>query len=149
DNVAPALFGGLVGVARDSEGRAQAFSLPLSENVGFAFAAPDVEVPTPLARRALPAEVPHAMAARALGRMAALVEGLALGDEQMLQLGFADELHVPYRLPLIPRAREAFSAAREAGAWAVTISGSGSGLIALCARGTESAIASVMSDALH
>ncbi len=149
DNVAPALFGGLVGAARDTAGRAHAFRLPLSDQIGFAFAAPDFEVPTPLARRALPDSVPHALAARALGRTAALLQGLAEADAHLLRLGFADELHVPYRLKLIPHAEDAFAAARAAGAWAVTISGSGSGLIALCARGTERTIADALASALH
>jgi homoserine kinase len=56
---------------------------------------------------------------------------------------------VPYRLPLIPRAEQALAAAREAGAWAATISGSGSGLLALCARGAEHAVAQAMARALH
>jgi homoserine kinase len=148
DNVAPALLGGLIAVARDVEDRAHAFRLPLSDEIGFAFAAPDVEVPTPMARQALPEQVQHAQAARSLGRTAALVTGLARGDANLLRLGFADELHVPYRLPLIPRAENAFAAARDTGAWAVTISGSGSGLIAVCARGQERPVAEAMANAL-
>src|SRR5262245_46368116 len=85
DNAAPALLGGLVAVARDAENRPRAFRLPLSRKLGFAFAAPDVEVPTPLARRALPETVPHSIAARALGRVAAVVQGLANADPELLR----------------------------------------------------------------
>ncbi|MGH7467619.1 MAG: homoserine kinase [Longimicrobiales bacterium] len=149
DNVAPALLGGLVAVARAQDGSAHPIRLPLSDEIGFAFAAPDLEVPTPLARRALPEHVPHGVAARALGRTAALLHGLALGDTSLLRIGFTDELHVPYRLPLIPGAQRAFAAARAAGAAAITISGSGSGLIAVCARGTEQVVAAAMAAALQ
>lgn len=149
DNVAPALFGGLVAVAKDAEGRARAFPLPLSGDLGFAWAAPGVEVPTQKARAALPASVAHAVATRGLGRLAALVRGLATGDPELLRIGFEDELHVPYRLPLIPGATGAFEAAREAGAWAVTISGSGSGLIAVCAPERAAEVAEAMAEAFR
>ena len=134
DNAAPVIFGGLVAVARDVDGRPVVIPLPLASELGFAFAAPPVEVTTPQARRALPASVPHTVASAGLGRMAALVRGLGSADPELLRIGFQDELHVPYRLPLIPGADRAIDAAREAGAWAVTISGSGSGLIAVCPR---------------
>jgi homoserine kinase len=148
DNAAPALLGGLVAVGRDSDEKCSAFRLPLSERVGFAFAAPDVEVPTALARRALPASVPHPLAARALGRVAAVVQGLATCDPELLRLGFADELHVPYRLPFIPHGERAIKAALDAGAWAVTISGSGSGLLAVSATDRAATVAAAMADAL-
>jgi homoserine kinase len=149
DNIAPALMGGLVAVARTADGSAQPFRLPLSDEIGFAFAAPDLEVPTPLARQTLPEQVPHTMAARALGRTAALLHGLARADPALLALGFTDELHVPHRLPLIPGAARALVAARAAGAYAATISGSGSGIIAACARGTERPVAAAMATALQ
>lgn len=147
DNAAPALYGGLVAVARGTGGEVRALSLPLADAIAFVFAAPDVEVATPAARAALPEQVPHATAARGLGRLAALVHGLATGEPDLLRLGFDDELHVPFRLPLIPRAREAMDAARDAGAIAVTISGSGSGLIAVTAPELAAPVADAMAGA--
>ncbi len=149
DNAAPALLGGLVGIAAGPDGRPRAFRLPLSGRIGFAWAAPPVEVTTEFARRVLPATVPHTTAVRALGRVAALVRGLAEADPDLLRAGFADELHVPYRLPLIPGAAEAVEAALDAGAWAVTVSGSGSGLIAACPAGIEEDVAERMRGALR
>jgi homoserine kinase len=144
DNAAPALLGGLVAVARAVDEQPRAFKLPLSPQVGFAFAAPDVEVPTPMARRALPQSVSHPVATRALGRVAAVIQGLATADPELLRIGFADELHVPYRLPFIPQAKQAIQAGLDAGAWAVTISGSGSGLIAVCAVERAADVAAAM-----
>jgi homoserine kinase len=149
DNSAPALMGGLVGVASGPAGRLHAFGLPLSDALGFAFAAPPAEVSTVQARRALPASVPHAAAGRALGRVAALVHGMATADPDLLRAGFEDELHVPYRLPLIPGAADALEAARGAGAFAVTISGSGSGLIAVCERVAAPSVAAAMAAAFQ
>jgi homoserine kinase len=152
DNVGPALLGGLVAAAPiSSDGSRFGFSLmrlPLSPLLGFAFAAPDITVETPTARAALPRTVAHAVAVRSLARAVALVHGLAQAAEESLRAGFEDELHVPYRLPLIPGAAATFEAARGAGAWAATISGSGSGIIAVGPAGKEQIVADAMRDAL-
>jgi homoserine kinase len=144
DNAAPALFGGLTAVAVTEQGVPRAMRLPLARGIGWSFAAPDAIVSTQRARAALPQHVPHSAATRTTGRMAALLFGLANADAEALATGFGDELHVPYRLPLIPGAREAMGAALAAGAWAVTISGSGSGLLAACPPGREHPVVDAM-----
>jgi len=131
DNAAPCLFGGLRAVARTADGTV-AIPLKLSQTVGFAYAAPAARLTTDAARKALPAMVPHRTAAAALGRVAALIRGLAEGRVDLIQIGIRDDLHVPHRLSMIPSAAAAMGAAMDAGAWAVTISGAGSGLIAMC-----------------
>jgi homoserine kinase len=144
DNAAPSLFGGLVSVAYTGHGVPHAMRMPLSRGVAFVFAAPDATVSTQRARAALPQQVPHSAAVRNTSRMAALLYGLAHADAHAIAAGFNDELHVPYRLPLIPGARQAMDAAADAGAWATTISGSGSGLIAVCAPGLEQRVLDAM-----
>jgi homoserine kinase len=146
DNAAPALFGGLVAVAYTEHSTPRALRLPLSGEIAFVFAAPDVTVSTKRARAALPQQVPHSAAVRNLGRLAALLYGLANADRAALIVGFSDELHVPYRLPLIPGATAVMRAAEQAGAWAVTISGSGSGLLAACPHGMEQRVLTAMRD---
>lgn len=146
DNAAPAVFGGLRASA-PCDGGFHSFELPLSAVLGFAFAAPSVAVRTSDARAALPAEVPHALATRNAARAFALAHGLATGDPELLRIGFNDELHVPHRLPLIPRGREALQAALDTGAYAATISGSGSGLIAVCAPDNAACVAGAMTAA--
>jgi homoserine kinase len=148
DNVAPALFGGLI--AAVFAGHApRALRLPLSPDIGWAYAAPATPVSTERARAALPQQVMHSAATRNTARMAALLHGLAHADAAALAAGFNDELHVPYRLPLVPCGREAMAAALAAGAWAVTISGSGSGLIAACAAGSEFSVVEAMNGAFR
>jgi homoserine kinase len=148
DNAAPSLFGGLVGIAFD-DGVPRAFPLTLSPRLAFAWAAPAVEVSTSHARSVLPATIDHAAAVRSLSRVAALIAGLATADPVLLEAGFTDELHVPHRLALIPGASAAMEAARAAGAFATTISGSGSGLIAVCPAGRERRVADAMADAFR
>lgn len=144
DNVAPCLLGGLVAVAES-----HAFSLRLAPSIAFAYAAPGVPLSTSKARAALPASVPHAEAAHALGHLAALIRGLETGDMELLQLGFSDRLHVPYRLPLIPGGAEAREAGLAAGAWGVTVSGAGSGLLAVSAPEKSAMVAEAMAAAFR
>jgi homoserine kinase len=145
DNAAPALFGGLVAVAAGHAPRA--LSLPLSGEVAFVFAAPADGVATSRARAALPQHIAHSAAARNVGRVAALLYGLARADGDAIAIGLTDELHVPYRLPLIPHAKAVIDAAVETGAWGATISGSGSGIIAVCTHEHVDAVRAAMIDA--
>lgn len=144
DNAAPCLWGGLRAVARGVDGLPRGIELPLSEAVGFAFAAPSAGVSTAAARAALPKLVTHKVATAQLGRMAALLAGLARGDPELIRIGTDDELHVPFRITLIPNAHNAMVAAGEAGAWAATISGAGTGLIAFCDPGRADDVARAM-----
>jgi homoserine kinase len=143
DNAAPCLWGGLRAVATTADGTV-VIRLSLAESVGFAYAAPAARLSTEAARGALPKSVPHRVAAASLGRVAALIRGLAEGDAQLIRVGVKDDLHVPYRLPMIPSAAAAMSAATDAGAWAVTVSGAGSGLIAMCEPAHAANVAEAM-----
>jgi homoserine kinase len=149
DNVAPALMGGLVAVAHDGAGNPHAFRLPLATSIAFAYAAPGVELETARARAVLPRTVPFGDAVHNLGALAALTTALATGNAELIPLGLADKLHVPYRLALIPGALEAFVAARKEGAWGVTISGAGSGVIALAAPDRAFDVADAMAAAFR
>lgn len=143
DNAAPSLFGGLRAVASTPDGPV-VVALSLSAAVGFAYAAPAAGVATKEARDLLPRQVPHRVAAASLGRCVALVRGLSEGDPALIRVGMNDELHIPYRLPLIPSVAGAMLAGTEAGAWAVTISGAGSGLIAMCDPADAANVAAAM-----
>lgn len=143
DNAAPSLLGGLRAVATTADGPV-VMGLSLSPDVGFAYAAPAAGVSTDEARRLLPRNVPHKVAAASLGRLVALIRGLAEGNPDLIRIGVRDELHVPYRLPLIPSAMSAISAGVDAGAWTVTVSGAGSGLIAMCAPDDAATVAAAM-----
>ncbi len=146
DNAAPCLLGGLCAVVPAAQGP-RPLPLPLSPDVGFAYAAPAAGISTADARAALPPEIPRSLAVEQLGRLAALVRGLAEADPELIRIGVQDHLHVPHRLPLIPGAHNVITAGHEAGAWGVTISGSGSGLLALCEPDRAQDVANAMHDA--
>src|SRR5205823_6111731 len=106
-------------------------SLPIHESLALVFAVPDFTVETKHARAALPAALPHADAVRAAAKSAALVHGLAHADERLLAAGLDDVLHVPFRRALVSGYDEVTSAARQAGAYGATLSGSGPTVVAV------------------
>jgi homoserine kinase len=128
DNVAPALFGGLV-LTVEENGRFLIEQIPIPD-MQVVIVLPDYDLPTAEARAALPKDVPMADAVFNIGRMGLLVRAFSAGDFEKLASAMVDRLHQPYRLPLIAGMVEAFSAVREAGAAAVALSGAGPSLIA-------------------
>lgn len=150
DNAAPAVFGGaMLGVARDDATAAQpcsyAFSpLPVHESLAFIFAVPPLEVTTASARAVLPTSVSFGDAVTAVQRSAALVHGLATGDADLLARALDDVLHVPYRQHLIPGYASVVRAARGAGAFGGTLSGSGSAMVAIGRPAVAAGIAEAM-----
>ncbi len=143
DNAAPSAMGGFRAVVGTTDGP-HVLELELSSDIGFAFAAPAAGISTATAREALPRTVDYPAAIGGLGRLTALLRGMASADPELIRLGIHDELHVPHRLPLIPGAYNALGAAYDAGAWGVTISGAGSGLIAMSAQADAESIAAAM-----
>jgi homoserine kinase len=136
DNVAPALLGGLV-VSMVSEDRVIARKLVGPDSVGqfsITIVVPDFDFPTKEARAVLPQQVPLKVAVHNIGRAVLVAEALRLGDLDLLSEAMDDALHQPYRLPLIPGAREAMQAAKKAGVAAVALSGAGPSLIAFSAN---------------
>ena len=145
DNVAPALYGGLVAVTRDEAGPI-VVRIPVPDTLRVVIALPGVHVSTEEARRLLPTTVPHRDAVFNVGRAVLVVQALSRGDFALLGRVMADRLHEPYRKVLIPGYDAVVRAAREAGAAAVTISGSGPALAAFAPAEHES-IAAAMQQA--
>src|SRR5207302_4011343 len=143
DNVAPAVFGGATLVLRDPDGLVVT-PLPLHPSLALVFAVPDFTVETKRARAALPATLPHADAVRAAAKSAALVHGLAHADARLLAAGLDDVLHVPFRRALVPGYDEVTSAARQAGAYGATLSGSGPTVVAVVAADGVRAVGDAM-----
>ena len=150
DNAAPAVYGGaMLGVARDDATLTHPCtyvfsSLPVHASVGFIFAVPPLEVTTASARAVLPSHVSFSDAVSAVQRSASLVHGLATGDADLLARALDDVLHVPYRQGLISGYATVVSAARTAGAFGATLSGSGSAMVAIGRPADARAIASAM-----
>jgi homoserine kinase len=147
DNVAAALFGGLVMVARHGDRLlTRRVEIP---PLSVALAVPELDVSTSALRAELPSTVSRADAVFNLGRTALVVRALQDGDLELLGLVMEDKLHQSHRLAHIPGGEQAMAAARAAGAAAVALSGSGPSLIAFVSAGTSAAdVAAAMTAAL-
>lgn len=129
DNVAPAILGGITVNVMEG-GKVESLKIALAKPLKLVVLVPDMPLPTSKARAALPKTVPHKDAVYNASRAALLVGSLMSGDYEFLTTALEDKLHQPYRLPLIPGAKEALEAARKAGAYNGIISGAGSTLMA-------------------
>ncbi len=128
DNVAACLLGGLTLAWTSSDGTARAVRLPVSPALRPVVFVPGTTSSTAKARRALPATVPHADAARNAGRSALLVHALA-ADPELLFTATEDRLHQQYRATAQPRTAGLVEALRADGVAAV-VSGAGPSVLA-------------------
>jgi homoserine kinase len=129
DNAAPAVLGGLV-VSAGSE-RVRAIPDP---RLRFILMIPDRELSTDEARRVVPRSYSRADAVHNLSRACLLTAALLTRAESPLWTAVDDRFHQPYRARLFRPLYPVLRAAREGGALAGWLSGSGS-TICLLARG--------------
>ena len=78
--------------------------------------------------------MPHKDAVYNLSRAALVPAAFCEGRHDLLAIATADRLHQPYRLPLMPGAKEVFARAKDCGAKAVYVSGAGSTVMAVAER---------------
>jgi homoserine kinase len=132
DNVAAALYGGFTVALTETDGRVtlRRFRVPEAW-IPVAFI-PQRESLTAEMRAALPATVTHASAARQAGRTALLATAVMTSDAGLLRTAMTDELHQPFRLPLLPGARDLIELAYERGAAGACLSGAGPTVLAIC-----------------
>lgn len=130
DNVAPALFGGLVLIR--SYQPLEIVELPVPEGLWVAVVHPEVSIPTREARQILPQHIPLKDAVMQWGNLAAFVAGLYNNDFDLISRSMQDVLIEPYRKSRIPYFDEMRQIASEAGAISFGISGSGPTVFALC-----------------
>jgi homoserine kinase len=136
------VYGGLVLAAH------RPTHLALHGNIAVALAVPQHSIETAAARRLLPDTVLRNVVIEQAARAAALVTGLARGDGNLIGYGMQDQLAVQHRKDSISGFDDAVHAGRDAGAYGVTISGSGSTLLALAPPSAARDVARAMAEAL-
>lgn len=141
DNVAPALFGGLVLGVMNGE-HVHIEPLPIAQQQ-VVIVTPGIELLTRDARAALPNQISRQDAIFNTSRLPLLIRALETADYPTLTLAMQDRLHQPYRLPLIPGMTQAFAAAYAAGAGGVALSGAGPSLIAFARDNHKDIVAAV------
>lgn len=145
DNVCPAIYGNLC-CAYGTKDKILNTVIPIPEELYFAVVVPEVLVSTEYARSVLPQHVPFKEAVHNVGFASLFVSSLITGQLDNLSVALDDNLHVPYRKTLIPHCDDVFSAAKGAGAYGATISGSGSTLIAYATKDKVEVVAKAMGD---
>lgn len=135
DNVAAALFGGLVLAYRSvADGRLAAATVGVHPELAGLALVPDQPLATEAARSVLPARVPHADAAANAGRAALMLHAMTAAPDLLFE-ATADWLHQSYRGPSMPGSYALVAALRERGVPAV-VSGAGPTVLVLGRRPT-------------
>ncbi len=129
DNAAPAILGGFcVSALNNGQVTAERIDIPLSWKAVVVI--PNFELFTEKARAVLPAEYKRNDVVHNISAVSFLMLAFMSQKPEYLGLGLDDKIHVPYRLHLIPGAKEAIHNALAQGAYGATISGSGPTIIA-------------------
>lgn len=148
DNVTPALLGGCCLVASGQEtGEAAGWEIcdiPWSRDIVPVVAIPDFELSTQTARQVLPHTCTHKDAVFNVAHLGLLLRGLETGRSGWLRAALQDRLHQPYRQALIPGYQAVQTAAVEAGAYGLVISGAGPTLLALVSPNYSAAVAATI-----
>lgn len=146
DNVAASLLGGVVVAAAG-----HVVPVPLAAGLDPAIVAwvPGSSTSTDESRRALRGAVPFEDAVFNVGHTALLVAALAAGDVAALRDACEDRLHQDARLARVPASATALRIAREGGAWAAWLSGSGPTVAAMCHREDAPQLASLLDATLE
>jgi homoserine kinase len=130
DNIAPAVYGGLVLVRVPNP--PDVVRLPVPAGVTAVVVHPDLEIETARARALLGTTVLLADAIRQWANLGAFVDALHRADFALLSRALEDTIAEPRRAPLIPGLAAIKRAASGAGALGCSLSGSGPSLFALC-----------------
>jgi homoserine kinase len=125
DNVAAAIYGGFVICGAGEGGRPIAARFDPPSGLEAIAVIPTEQVPTELARQAIPAEIPLGDAVANISAASELVLGVCQADLDLIGRGLIDRIHQPRRRELYPRSMELVDLAPELGALGATISGAG------------------------
>lgn len=101
DNVAPAIYGGLVASFKSSKGY-KSINYPVSEDLKFITIIPPFKLSTHEARSVLPHDLEISDVVSNLSRIVNVPLALKDGNVELLKELFVDKIHEPYRGRLIP-----------------------------------------------
>ncbi|WP_126148017.1 homoserine kinase [Synechococcus elongatus] len=144
DNVVPALLGGCRLAARDRQNQWAIADLDWHPDLIPVVAIPDFELSTEAARQVLPTQYSRSDAIFNAAHVGLVVRSLASGNGEWLAAALQDRLHQPYRQALIPGYAAVETAALEAGAFGLVISGAGPTLLAISSPDRAEAVRQAM-----
>src|SRR4051812_26484446 len=148
DNIAPAVYGGLVLVRVASP--PDVVRLPVPAGLTAVVVHPDLEIETARARALLGTTVALGDAIRQWANLGAFVDALHRSDFELMSRSLEDTVAEPRRAPLVPGLAHIKEAAARAGALGCSLSGSGPSLFALCRDAASArAVAAAMTAAVR
>jgi homoserine kinase len=131
DNIAPALWGGIVLV--NGLTAADIYPLPVPDHLVLALVTPDIPLPTATARSVLPSTIPLRSMVTQTGLVATFIHALYENNlHLMAETMQRDAIITTARASLIPGMEQVQQASLQAGALACIISGAGPTLCAIC-----------------
>lgn len=132
DNVAPALMGNIVLSTKIPDDQVIYHSIKPFDDLTCVLFIPDYEVSTSMSRAVLPQSISMADAVHTSGHLSLMLAGFMTGNKDLIGQTMVDRLHEPYRKSLIKNFDDFKASALEVGAFAFSLSGSGSTIIAYC-----------------
>ncbi len=142
DNVAPSLLGGFTITRADG-------TTVVETDLSVVVCLPEQAVSTRDARDAVPESVSLADHVETVENAATLSVGMCRSDAELVGRGLDDSVVTPARSALIDGYQTARSAALDAGATGVTVSGSGPSVLAIARESTERAVAAALVEGFH
>ncbi|MFT6991242.1 MAG: homoserine kinase [Paraglaciecola sp.] len=130
DNVAPCFLGGLTLIAEYKE--QVALPLPIFENWYWVSCYSGISVSTAAARDILPKQISIADTIQFGRQLAVFIDALHRKDDKLAAAMMLDVIAEPYRKSLLPKFDESRDFAKQNGALAFGISGSGPTVFAVC-----------------
>ena len=131
DNVIASLHGGFVASCTSSDGTVLSTRFAWPAHIRIVVVSPHSQLPTHVARAALPRTVTRLDAVHNLQRTALFTAALAQQRYDLLWEAMRDRLHQPHRESLVPGLAEALALPRMHGLLGVALSGAGPSIVAL------------------
>lgn len=131
DNVTATLFGGFVASAVKSDGTVVTIKFDWPARIRAVVVSPRSQLPTHVARAALPRSVTRGDAVHNLQRTALFISALAQQRYDLFWEAMRDRLHQPRRESLVPGLAEALALQQMPGLLGVALSGAGPSIVAL------------------
>lgn len=140
DNVAASIFGGFVASCVRSDGTVLSTKFAWPTQIRVIVVSPHSQLPTHVARAALPRAITRLDAVHNLQRTAIFTAAIAQQRYELLWEAMRDRLHQPHRESLVPGLAEALALPHMPGLLGIALSGAGPSIIALV-DGNEDEIA--------
>lgn len=130
DNVAPALYGGMVTSIYENT-KVYYSKINIKEGLKFCALIPNFKLSTEKSRKVLPKMISHEDGVYNIGRVSLLISALVNGDFDLIKFGIEDKLHQKYRGNLVRDYDKIINKSESLGALGVFLSGAGPTIMAI------------------